>query len=175
MERSPLPENQPRKNRRKSRWRLFDVGWLVVTDPRSFYKNLVYKNIKASKCPRIKHVVVILLVAISFKSFEKDDVLIKKRVYLLLEICSLSFVNIFCHSAFPSIRLSIRPSLSVAPHKNSRKSRGKMCIVVRWIFFFGRILIMTNPDLHFFFSQKRKKGSSEERKQNHQFPRIASH
>ena len=48
-----------------------------------FYKNLVYKNIKALKCPRIKNVVVILLVAISisFKGFEKkSDVLVKKRV-----------------------------------------------------------------------------------------------
>ena len=34
-----------------------------------FYKNLVYKNIKASKCSKIKNVVVILLVAISI-SFE---------------------------------------------------------------------------------------------------------
>ena len=38
-----------------------------------FYKNLVYKNVKASKCPKIKNVVVILLVAISisFEGFEK--------------------------------------------------------------------------------------------------------
>ena len=38
-----------------------------------FYKNLVYKNIKASKCPEIKNVVVILIVAISvsFEGFEK--------------------------------------------------------------------------------------------------------
>ena len=30
-----------------------------------FYKNLVYKNIKVSKCPKIKNVVDILLVAVS--------------------------------------------------------------------------------------------------------------
>ena len=36
------------------------------------HKKLVYKNIKASKCPKIKNVVVILLVAISisFEGFE---------------------------------------------------------------------------------------------------------
>ena len=34
-----------------------------------FYKNLVYKNIKASKCLEIKNIVVLLLVAISI-SFE---------------------------------------------------------------------------------------------------------
>ena len=73
--------------------------------------------------------------------------------YLFLGNCALSFVNIFCPSAFPSIR----PSLSVAPHKNSRKSWQRMCINLRWIVFFGNILIMTNPNIHFSHSQKPKK------------------
>ena len=50
-----------------------------------FYKNLVYKNIKASKCPKIKNVVVILLVAISisFEGFEKKWRSYKnKKVYV---------------------------------------------------------------------------------------------
>ena len=45
-----------------------------------FYKNLVYKNIKASKCPKIKNVVVVLLVAISisFEGFEKKMTFFQK-------------------------------------------------------------------------------------------------
>ena len=37
-----------------------------------FYKNHVYKNIEAQKCPFFKNIVVILLVAISI-SFEPQD------------------------------------------------------------------------------------------------------
>ena len=47
------------------------------------YKYLVYKNIKASKCPKIKNDVVFLLVtvSISFEDFKKKlMVLYKKRV-----------------------------------------------------------------------------------------------
>ena len=37
-----------------------------------FYKNLVYKNIKASKCPKIKNVVISLVaISIFFEGFEK--------------------------------------------------------------------------------------------------------
>ena len=47
--------------------------WLVQATLFFFYKNLVHKNVKALKCPKIKNVVVILLVAISisFEGFEK--------------------------------------------------------------------------------------------------------
>ena len=48
---------------------LFVYGTLLIC--KYLYKNLVYKNVKASKCPKIKNVVVILLVAISFEGFEK--------------------------------------------------------------------------------------------------------
>ena len=51
------------------------------------YKNLVYRNIKASKCPKIKNIVVILLVAIfiSFEGFsQKNDVLIKDKKCTIL-------------------------------------------------------------------------------------------
>ena len=37
-----------------------------------FYKNHVYKNVEAQKCPFFKNIVVILLVAISI-SFEPQD------------------------------------------------------------------------------------------------------
>ena len=49
------------------------VVTLSRNTPFFFYKNLVYKNVKASKCPKIKNVVVTLLVAISisFKGFGK--------------------------------------------------------------------------------------------------------
>ena len=41
-------------------------------------KNLAFKNIKASKCPKFKNVVVFLLVAISILKASKKNVLIKK-------------------------------------------------------------------------------------------------
>jgi hypothetical protein len=40
-----------------------------LSDALFFYKNHVYKNIEAQKCPFLKNIVVILLVAISI-SFE---------------------------------------------------------------------------------------------------------
>ena len=50
------------------------------------YKNLVHKNIKASKYSKIKNIIVILLVAISI-SFENDVLLNKARYTATLVVC----------------------------------------------------------------------------------------
>ena len=66
-----------------------DGGWMPVpTRPQQYcdsaslvFRNLGYKNIKASKCPEIKNVVILLVaISTSFEGFEKNDVLIKKSV-----------------------------------------------------------------------------------------------
>ena len=65
-----------------------------------FYKNVVYKNVKASKYPKIKNVVVILLVAISiyFRGFEKKWRSYKNKSVFHIEVVNASLFCLFCKS-----------------------------------------------------------------------------
>ena len=54
------------------------IHWSARLNPNTLfsYKNLIYENIKASKYPRIKNVVVVILVAI-FIFILKNEVFLK--------------------------------------------------------------------------------------------------